>query len=102
MTDDEAAWLDRRLYSAAREEQQRSERSRDAASLLARILPRLAPKDQAVLHLLYGEERDVAEVAGLLGWTKSNVKVRAFRARRAMRKALQQLLHSKKENGHEA
>lgn len=63
----------------------------DAKDLLDRILPRIGPKDRAVIHLLYSEGRSVAEVSEILGWTKSNVKVRALRIRQILRKTLKQL-----------
>ena len=58
---------------------------------MKRVLPKIAPKDQAILQLLYGEGLDVAEVAEMLGWTEVNVRVRAFRARRTLKKALETL-----------
>jgi RNA polymerase sigma-70 factor (ECF subfamily) len=39
-----------------------------------------------------GDHLSVAEVAEMTGWSKSKVKVRAFRARRRMRKAVEKLL----------
>jgi RNA polymerase sigma-70 factor (ECF subfamily) len=97
MSEAESAWLERHLFSASEEERRKLERGREAEALLARVLPLLAPKDQMVLHLLHGEERDVAEVARILGWSRANVKVRAYRARRAMRKALLKLIDDKEQ-----
>ena len=45
-----------------------------------------------VLMLIDGEEASVKDVAELTGWSESNVKVRAFRARRRMREAVERLL----------
>jgi RNA polymerase sigma-70 factor (ECF subfamily) len=52
-------------------------------------LAQLAPKERLVITLLELEDRSVAEIAGLTGWSASNVKVRAFRARAALRKILE-------------
>jgi RNA polymerase sigma-70 factor (ECF subfamily) len=48
-------------------------------------LAQLSPKERLVLTLLELEERSVQEIAHLTGWSAGNVKVRAFRARAALR-----------------
>jgi RNA polymerase sigma-70 factor (ECF subfamily) len=55
-----------------------------------RLLARLSPADRFVLLLLDGEGWSVAEVAERLGWTQVNVKVRAHRARRRLRRVLEE------------
>jgi RNA polymerase sigma-70 factor, ECF subfamily len=64
---------------------------RDVAAAIdvERLLARLSPADRFVLLLLDGEGWSVNEIAERLGWTATNVKVRAFRARRRLRRALQ-------------
>jgi RNA polymerase sigma-70 factor (ECF subfamily) len=52
-------------------------------------LAELSPKERLVITLLELEERTVAEIAQLTGWSAANVKVRAFRARAALRKLLE-------------
>jgi len=61
------------------------EESRQAAEAM---LARLAPADRLVLTLTVLDERSVAEVADLTGWSRANVKVRAFRARQRLRREL--------------
>ena len=53
---------------------------------LLRALPR---EDRFLLLLLHGEGWTVDEIAERLGWSRSNVKVRAFRARRKLRHLLE-------------
>ena len=91
VSEDEAAWLDRHLAARSQHEHRALERSAEARSVMARVLPRIAPKDRVALYLLDGEGRAVEEVAALLGWSRANVRVRAFRARRALRKAIVEL-----------
>jgi RNA polymerase sigma-70 factor (ECF subfamily) len=55
-----------------------------------RLLARLAPADRFLLTLLEGEGWSVAEIAEKLGWTAVNVKVRAHRARKRLRKILEE------------
>jgi RNA polymerase sigma-70 factor (ECF subfamily) len=54
-----------------------------------RLLAALAPADRFILLLLHGEGLTVAEIAGRLGWTQVNVKVRAHRARNRLRRLLE-------------
>jgi RNA polymerase sigma-70 factor (ECF subfamily) len=59
---------------------------------LERLLARLSPADRMVLLLLDGEGWSTAEIAERLGWTRSNVKVRAHRARARLRKLVEEEL----------
>jgi RNA polymerase sigma-70 factor (ECF subfamily) len=52
-------------------------------------LAALSPKERLVLTLLELEERSVQEIADFTGWSVANVKVRAFRARAALRKQME-------------
>jgi len=62
---------------------------REEARLTAeRLLAMLAPPERLVLTLMVLEDLPVAEVSRLTGWSQSNVKIRAFRARHKLRKLL--------------
>jgi RNA polymerase sigma-70 factor (ECF subfamily) len=61
------------------------EEAREAAE---NLLGLLSPADRLVLTLQVLEERSVAEIAALTGWTRANVKIRAFRARKRLRRLL--------------
>jgi RNA polymerase sigma-70 factor, ECF subfamily len=61
---------------------------REAKALLGWALDRLSPTDRMVVTLTHLEERPVAEAAEMLGLSVSNVKVRAFRARKKLRELL--------------
>jgi len=57
-----------------------------ARELAHKMLEALSPKDRLILSMLDLEGRSVEEVKGLTGWNASLIKVRAFRARRKLRK----------------
>ena len=95
LTEDETNWLDNNLTDAAMERHESSERSLVAADLAGRVLQTLAPDDQLVLTLIDGEEASVKDVVKMTGWSESKVKVKAFRARRRMREAVERLLAHK-------
>ena len=98
LTDDESAWLDNNMATAATERHKSNERSLVAADLAGRVLETLAPNDRLVLTLIDGEDASVKDVAEMTGWSESKVKVQAFRARRRMREAVEKLLR-RKDNG---
>jgi RNA polymerase sigma-70 factor (ECF subfamily) len=96
LAEDESTWLDSKLAGAATERHHESERSLVAADLAGRVLETMSPDDRLVLMMIDGEDAPVKEVAQVTGWSESNVKVRAFRARKKMREALEKLLGRRK------
>jgi RNA polymerase sigma-70 factor, ECF subfamily len=92
LTEDEGAWLDAQLSDAAAERHRAAERATAAADLADKVLDTMSPDDRLVLTLVDGEELSVKEVREVTGWSESKVKVRAFRARRRMREAVEKLL----------
>lgn len=72
------------------------ERQRLASDLVDKLLATLDPEERLVLQLLDGEDTPVKEIAALLGWSESKVKVQAFRSRRKLRQVLEQLSQQEK------
>ncbi len=60
-----------------------------AREIVQWALTQLSPDERLILTLLELEERSVREIAVLTGWSESNVKVRAFRARHRLKNVLQ-------------
>ena len=60
--------------------------------LTEKLLARIPADDRTLLQMLYAEEMSVSEIAEVLGWSKSNVKIRAWRARTALRKVLRKIM----------
>jgi RNA polymerase sigma-70 factor (ECF subfamily) len=69
-----------------------AERSVLQSDLVEKLLAGLPPDDRGLLHMLYSEEMSVTEIADTLGWTTANVKIRAWRARKSLRKALKRFM----------
>lgn len=61
----------------------------EAGEILRRALARLRPEDRLVITLLNLEEKSVREISVLTGWSEAKVKVRAFRARKELKKILE-------------
>jgi RNA polymerase sigma-70 factor (ECF subfamily) len=94
LTDDEESWLEQQPAGDGREHAS-VENSLVAADLADRLLAVLPPEDQQALLMIDGEEASIKEVAEVTGWSESKVKVRAFRARRKLREAMEKLLNHK-------
>jgi len=82
ITPDAGAWLDAALAGASQEARQ----AEAARTLASELLDSLPPKDRIVLVLLDLEGLSAREVAAATGSTRAAVKVRALRARRALRR----------------
>ena len=67
-----------------------------ARQLVEHLLDLLEPAERLMMDLLYLQQRSVAEVQKITGWSASRIKVRAFRARQKMKKQLAKI--SAKEN----
>ncbi len=63
--------------------------SGEAWEILKHALARLRPEYRLVITLLNLEEKSVREVSALTGWSEANIKVRAFRARKELKRILE-------------
>jgi RNA polymerase sigma-70 factor (ECF subfamily) len=64
--------------------------------LVEKLLARLSPEHRLAVNLLHLEGRSVEEVKALTGWNESVIKVRAFRARRKLRRFLDELMKERR------
>lgn len=64
--------------------------------LVEHLMLALKPAERLVIDLLYLQQKSVADIQELTGWSKALVKVRAFRSRQKMKK--QMALISAREN----
>ena len=94
-------WLERASQAASQELFDRQTSRQATRELLAYALERLSAEDRTLITLLHLEERPVREVARLMAWSSVNVKVRAYRARRHMRRVIEILLKHEEEPRHE-
>jgi RNA polymerase sigma-70 factor (ECF subfamily) len=91
LSDAEQGWLEQQPAGDGREPIS-VENSLVAADLADRLLALLPPEDQQALLMIDGEDASIREVAEATGWSESKVKVRAFRARKKLREAMEKLL----------
>ena len=90
MPEGEAEWL-QHLQLAAPEPVQSAGSGKAALEMIQRLLSMLPAQDRVVLQMLDLEERSVKDIAALLGWSASLVKVRAFRARLRLKQIVKKL-----------
>lgn len=88
----EQAWM--QLVTEATPEVilQAAEERAAAESLARKLLDQLRPEDRVVVTLKETEGLSIAEIAGIMGWSEAKVKIRAFRARRLMKRCAERFL----------
>jgi RNA polymerase sigma-70 factor (ECF subfamily) len=91
LSEPEEDWLDRFVADPG----SAAEDADAARTLVKRALEKLSPEARLVIQLLEIEDRSVKEIATLTGWSVPLVKVRAFRARREMKKILARMTKEK-------
>jgi RNA polymerase sigma factor (sigma-70 family) len=79
------------LLGERAEEQPAHSREQLALGLLQRLLEALAPAERALVRWLDLEEKTIAEVCALTGWNSGVVRIRAFRARRKLKRLYEAL-----------
>lgn len=84
------AWIDQVLADESDASFQEQVKRRETTDILQRALQRLSPENRLVLTLVHLDGHSVREAAQLLGWSVVNVKVRAHRARHALRRLLRE------------
>src|SRR5262245_63235795 len=99
LPEEESDWLESQLADLSIERHRSAESGMVAADLADRALATLSPDDRLALILLDGAETSIKQIAEMTGWSEAKVKTRASRARRRMRKAVQQLL-ARRRSGH--
>lgn len=90
VSEEDSAWLKETLQSV--DAGSDVEDLAVARDLAGKLLSRLSAEDRMVLVMLDAEEMSVSEIANTMGWSVSKVKVRAHRARAALRKVLKRFL----------
>ena len=91
LTDEDGEWLDRQTATASAG-QHTVEDQVIAADLAGRLLDTLPAEDRLVVTMIDGEDASIKEVAASTGWSEAKVKVRAHRARKRMREAVEKLM----------
>ncbi|MGH7814910.1 MAG: RNA polymerase sigma factor [Candidatus Binataceae bacterium] len=88
----EVQWM--RLVNEASPEELvgEAEARRQSYDLAHRLLDTLRPEDRMVMVMKESDDMSVAEIAQTLGWSEAKVKIRAFRARAALRKNAERML----------
>jgi RNA polymerase sigma-70 factor, ECF subfamily len=95
LTEDETTWLENNMSNASSVNHRSEEDKLIAADLVNRVLEILPPEDSLILQMIDGEGASIKEASAATGWSESKVKIKAFRARRRMREAVQKLLNAK-------
>ena len=82
----------RELHVVAPQNERNAENALVSRDLAEKLLANLEPEDRSVMQMLYADEMSVGETAEILGWSRSKTKMRAWRARNALRSILKRFL----------
>lgn len=96
LTENENVWLEDKIYHASAANHRQEEEKFIAADLLGRILDSLPAEDALVVQMIDGDGESIKNVAALMRWSESKVKIKAFRARKKIRETMQKLISSDK------
>ena len=88
LSENQGEWLENLLSSQAEADFAAAGRQAEAREILEWALSRLPAQERMVLELVHLEGRSVKETAELMDLSSANVKVRAFRARKKLKKLL--------------
>lgn len=80
------------LLDLASPNSRHAEQELSDGDLAQKLLAQLPDDDRSLLEMLYVHELSVAEIAERHGCTKANIKIRAWRARGALRKVLRRFV----------
>lgn len=97
LTEEHGKWVEAVVSERSEECFAREEVLKESKEVLQWALNKLTAEERTLITLLYLEEMTVKDAADLLGWTVVNVKVRAHRLRKKLRKIISGLLE---ERGH--
>ena len=94
LTHQEASWLEEFVMSRGGRKVSSDEERLIASDLIEKIFAMLPTDDVMVLLLTEVNGSSLKETAELTGWTEAKVKIKAFRARKRMREALENFSNS--------
>lgn len=92
LSDKHRVWLEAVISSESTASADIMVQQKEAREVLNWALNQLSPEDRSVMELVHLEGRTGKEAAEMLGWSRTNVKVRAFRARKKLKKLLSHIL----------
>ncbi len=95
LTDEHSKWVETVVSEQSMESFEKEEVLKESREVLQWALSKLTAEERMVITLLYLEGLPVKEAANLLGWSAINVKVKAHRSRKKLRKLISELLGQK-------
>lgn len=96
-TEDTQKWLEHTTLNQSYQAFHKKLSGDEAKELLSWALEQLSAGERIIMELIYLEGRSIRETADLLGWSIANVKIRAFRSRKKLRKCLLRLVRGQRD-----
>ena len=92
ITSDNRSWLEEAITDESRESFERQVKRQEARDILDWALGPVSAADRMIINLVHLEGLSMKEAADQLGWSVANVKVRAHRARKKLRRLIEKLI----------
>ena len=89
LSEEHVQWIENTATAESSWNHESDESERLAGDVLEIALSRLHPDDRAVVELVHLDEYSIKETSEILGWSQGKVKIRAFRARKKLRKIIE-------------
>ena len=91
VTEEDATWLDNKMVETNLAISVTPEDAQITDAVTERLLSGLGAEERVIITLLHLQDYSVKEISQMLGWSEAKVKIRAFRARHSLRRALKRL-----------
>jgi len=88
MDKEKGIWVDAEIEDINNSPSEEILNSREALEILQKAMESLSPEDNLVIVLKEIEGRSINEISHVTGWSETNVKVRAYRARERLKAIL--------------
>ena len=91
---DYSDYIDSLLRAGSNDEFEKQVRRKETLELLEIVMRRLSPEDRTLVELIYFDGWKLKDAAEVLKWRLSKTKVRAMRARKLLRKYIEEIVEA--------
>ncbi|MFC1848697.1 RNA polymerase sigma factor [candidate division CSSED10-310 bacterium] len=95
LSENHLKWVEKIIATHSKDNFDQLTAQNEAKEVLEWALGQLTAAERLVVQLVHLEQRSVKETAALLGWSRANVKVRAFRSRKKLHEILKNSMKNK-------
>ena len=91
LSENHQEWIQKTLSDRSGDTYNREASQKEAREVLSWAMEKMTPEEKMIIELIHLQELSGKEAATLLGWSVANVKIKAYRSRKKLRKILLEL-----------